>query len=48
MQELQRLEKLEKEHARLKRMYADPALALTAITDVLSRELERSPRDERS
>ena len=35
--ELQRLKELEKENARLKRMYADQALELTAIKDVLSR-----------
>ncbi len=37
--ELQRLKELEKENARLKRMYADQALELTAIKDVLSRKL---------
>jgi putative transposase len=37
--ELQRLEELERENARLKRMYAGQALEMTAITDVLSRRL---------
>jgi putative transposase len=37
--ELQRLKALEQENARLKRMYADQALELTAIKDVLSRKL---------
>lgn len=37
--ELQRLKELERENARLKRMYADQALELTAIKDVLTRKL---------
>lgn len=37
--ELARLKKLEREIARLKRMYADQALELTAIKDVLTRKL---------
>jgi len=37
--ELQRLKELERENARLKRMYADQALELTAIKDVLHRKL---------
>jgi putative transposase len=37
--ELQRLKELERENARLKRMYADQALELTAIRDVLHRKL---------
>jgi putative transposase len=36
--ELQRLKELERENARLKRMYADQALELTAIKDVLTRK----------
>jgi putative transposase len=35
--ELQRLNELERENARLKRMYADQALELTAIKDVRTR-----------
>lgn len=46
--ELQRLKALEQESARLMRRYADRALALTAIKDVLSRSLLRGPRGERS
>jgi putative transposase len=41
--ELQRLKELEKENARLKRMYADQALELTAVKDVLTRKLWRGP-----
>jgi putative transposase len=37
--ELQRVKELERESARLKRMYADQALELTAIMDVLHRTL---------
>ena len=37
--ELQRLKVLERENARLKWMYADQALELTAIKDVLTRKL---------
>ena len=37
--ELQRLKVLERENARLKRLYADQALELTAIKDVLTRTL---------
>jgi putative transposase len=37
--ELQRLKELERENARLKRMYADQALELTTIRDVLTRKL---------
>jgi putative transposase len=37
--ELHRLKVLERENARLKRMYADQALELTAIKDVLTRKL---------
>lgn len=37
--ELQRLKELERENARLKRMYADQALELTAIKDALTRDL---------
>jgi putative transposase len=37
--ELQRPKELERENARLKRMYADQALELTAIKDVLTRKL---------
>jgi putative transposase len=36
---LQRLKVLERENARLKRLYADQALELTAIKDVLTRKL---------
>ena len=39
--ELKRLRELEAENAKLKRMYADPALENTAIKDVLSRKLGR-------
>ena len=39
MPELQRPKELEKETARLRRMYADQALDLIAIKDVLSRKL---------
>jgi putative transposase len=41
--ELQRLKALEQEHARLKRMYADMALANASIKDVLSRKLSGGP-----
>lgn len=37
--ELKRIRELEAENAKLKRMYADQALELTAIKDVLSRKL---------
>jgi putative transposase len=37
--ELQRLKALEQENAKLKRMYADQALELVAIKDVLTRKL---------
>lgn len=37
--EMKRFKELEAENARLKRMYADQALELTAIKDVLSRKL---------
>jgi putative transposase len=37
--ELHRLKALERENARLKRMYAEQALEMTAIKDVLSRKL---------
>lgn len=37
--ELQRLKALEHENAKLKRMYADQALELVAIKDVLTRKL---------
>ena len=37
--ELKRIKELEAENAKLKRMYADQALELTAIKDVLSRKL---------
>jgi putative transposase len=37
--ELHRLKELERENARLKRMYAEQALEMTAIKDVLSRKL---------
>jgi putative transposase len=37
--ELKKLKELEGENAKLKRMYADLALANTAIKDVLSRKL---------
>jgi hypothetical protein len=36
--ERQRLKEFERENARLKRMYADQALELTAIRDVLNRK----------
>jgi putative transposase len=37
--ELKRIKELEAENNKLKRMYADQALELTAIKDVLSRKL---------
>jgi putative transposase len=37
--DLERLRELEAENAKLKRMYADPALENAAIQDVLSRRL---------
>lgn len=37
--ELKRIRELEAENAKLKRMYADQALELTAIKDVLTRKL---------
>ena len=37
--EPQRLKELERENARLKRMYDEQALEMTAIKDVLSRKL---------
>lgn len=43
--ELQRFRELGWENARLKRMYVNQALELTAIKDVLTRILERGLRD---
>ncbi len=41
--ELQRLKALEHENSKLKRMYADRALELVVIKDVLTRKLQRGP-----
>ena len=45
--ELKRLRELEAENAKLKRMYADQALGIRAIKEVLTRTLER-PRPSAS
>jgi putative transposase len=45
--DVKRLRKLEGEHAKLKRMYAELALQNTAIKDVLARKWKRRPRNDR-